>query len=145
MQDVDFTRSFTGGHESGRANGRKKAELQPSGLPVNAVLFIGFTMTTIVVHVKILTGGRERRMPEIVTPEPLGHVLQVAQLIQADRDNRRASGSPSRTNQGQAPKLKERKAGTKKQREITVDELNTAIGRTTASLQDSVLKTTSKR
>jgi hypothetical protein len=72
-------------------------------------------------------------------------VLQVAQLIQADRDNRRASGSPSRTNQGQAPKLKERKAGTKKQREITVDDLNTAIGRTTASLQDLVLKTSSKR
>ncbi|SHL22856.1 hypothetical protein SAMN05192548_10811, partial [Paraburkholderia terricola] len=75
----------------------------------------------------------------------LGHVLQVAQLIQADRDNRRASGSPSRTNQGQAPKPKERKAGTKKQREITVDDLNTAIGRTTVSLQDPVLKTSSRR
>jgi hypothetical protein len=34
------------------------------------VLFIGFTMTTIAVHVKILTGGRERRMAEIVTHEP---------------------------------------------------------------------------
>ncbi len=81
----------------------------------------------------------------VVDHKWLGHVLQVAQLIQADRDNRRASGSPSRTNQGQAPKLKERKAGTKKQREITVDDLNTAIGRTTASLQDLVLKTSSKR
>ncbi|ABE36568.1 Putative transposase [Paraburkholderia xenovorans LB400] len=81
----------------------------------------------------------------VVDHKRLGHVLQVAQLVQADRDNRRASGSPSRTNQGQAPKLKERKAGTKKQREITVGDLNTAIGRTPVSLQDSVLKTSSRR
>ena len=81
----------------------------------------------------------------VVDHKRLGHVLQVAQLIQADRDNRRASGSPSRTNQGQAPKLKERRIGTKKQREITVDDLNTAIGRSTLSLQDSVLTTSSKR
>jgi transposase len=81
----------------------------------------------------------------VVDHKRLGHVLQVAQLVQADRDNRRASGSPSRTNQGQAPKLKERKAGTKKQREITVDDLNTAIGRTTVGLRDSVIKTSSRR
>jgi len=76
----------------------------------------------------------------VVDHKRLGHVLQVAQVIQADRDNRRASGSPS-----QAPKLKERKAGTKKQREITVDDLNTAMGRATVSLQDSVIKTSSRR
>jgi transposase len=81
----------------------------------------------------------------VVDHKRLGQVLQVAQLVQADRDNRRASGSPSRTNQGQAPKLKERKAGTKKQREITVDDLNTAIGRTTVSLRDPVIKTSSRR
>jgi transposase len=81
----------------------------------------------------------------VVDHKRLGHVLQVAQLVQAERDNRRASGSPSRTNQGQAPKLKERKAGTKKQREITVDDLNTAIGRTTVGLRDSVIKTSSRR
>jgi transposase len=81
----------------------------------------------------------------VVDHKRLGHVLQVAQVIQADRDNRRASGSPSRTNRGQAPKLKERKAGTKKQREITIDDLNTAIGITTVSLQDSVIKAPSGR
>ncbi|CAB3744989.1 hypothetical protein LMG27174_07278 [Paraburkholderia rhynchosiae] len=81
----------------------------------------------------------------VVDHKRLGHVLQVAQLVQADRDNRRASGSPSRTNQGQTPKPKERRIGTKKQREITVDDLNTAIGRTTASLHDSVPRTSSKR
>ncbi|WP_407674337.1 hypothetical protein [Paraburkholderia saeva] len=77
----------------------------------------------------------------MVDHKRLGHVLQVAQLIQADRDNRRTSGSRSRTNQGQAPRLKGRRIGTKKQREITVEDLNTAIGKTAASLQDPALKT----
>jgi transposase len=57
----------------------------------------------------------------------LSHALQLAQVIQAQRDDRRASGSPSRTNQGQAPRTKERKAGTKKQRELTLDDLNAAV------------------
>jgi hypothetical protein len=60
----------------------------------------------------------------------LSHALQLAQVIQAQRDDRRASGSPSRTNQGQAPRTKERKAGTKKQRELTLDDLNAAVLRT---------------
>jgi len=60
----------------------------------------------------------------------LSHALQVAQVIQAQRDDRRASGSPSRTNQGEAPRSKERKAGTKKQRELTLDDLNAAVLRT---------------
>jgi transposase len=57
----------------------------------------------------------------------LSHALQLAQVIQAQRDDKRASGSPSRTNQGQAPRTKERKAGTKKQRELTLDDLNAAV------------------
>lgn len=60
----------------------------------------------------------------------LSHALQLAQVIQAQRDDRRASGSPSRTNQGQAPRAKERKAGTKTQRELTLDDLNAAVLRT---------------
>ncbi|NKJ51287.1 hypothetical protein CIC12_32130 [Burkholderia sp. SG-MS1] len=83
-----------------------------------------------------MTGSRR-----FIDHKRLGHVLQIAQLIQADRDNRRASGSASRTNQRQAPRLKERKAGTRKQRKTTVEDLNTAIGRTMASLQDPLLKT----
>ena len=63
----------------------------------------------------------------VVDHKRLGHVLQVAQLMQADRDNRRASGSPSRTNQGAAPRAKQRKAGTKKQREFTADDLSAAV------------------
>jgi hypothetical protein len=60
----------------------------------------------------------------------LSHALQIAQVIQAQRDDRRASGSPSRTNQGEAPRSKERKAGTRKQRELTLDDLNAAVLRT---------------
>ena len=44
----------------------------------------------------------------------------LAQVIQAQRDDRRASGSPSRTNQGEAPRPKERKVGTRKQRELKI-------------------------
>jgi hypothetical protein len=57
----------------------------------------------------------------------LGHALQVAQVLQAERDNRRASGSPSRTNQGLAPRPKERKLGTWTPRELTLERVNAAV------------------
>ncbi|WP_097190899.1 hypothetical protein [Caballeronia arationis] len=53
--------------------------------------------------------------------------MQVAQVLQAERDNRRASGSPSRTNQGEAPRPKERKVGTRTQRELTREQFNAAL------------------
>jgi len=64
----------------------------------------------------------------VVEHKRLGHVLQVAQAIQAQRDNRRISGSPARTNQGQPVRTTERAQGTKKQREFTQDDLNSVIG-----------------
>lgn len=57
----------------------------------------------------------------------LGHALQVAQALQAQRDDRRASGSPSRTNRGLAVERDQRKPGTKKQREFTKADLNEVI------------------
>ena len=43
----------------------------------------------------------------IVDNKRLGHVLQVAQLVQEQRDSRRGRSAPARTNQGRAPtKLK---------------------------------------
>jgi transposase len=63
----------------------------------------------------------------VVEHKRLSHVLQVAQAIQAQRDNRRISGSPARTNQGQPVRAKERAPGTKKQREFTQDDLNGVI------------------
>jgi len=44
----------------------------------------------------------------IIEHKRLSHALQVAQAIQAQRDNRRISGSPSRTNQGQPVRAIER-------------------------------------
>ncbi|CAG4927207.1 ISNCY family transposase ISBcen27 [Paraburkholderia saeva] len=75
----------------------------------------------------------------VVDNKRLGHTLQMAQVIQAQRDDRRASGSPSRTNQGEAPRPKERKVGTRKQRELTREELNEAILRTAGTRVGSVL------
>ena len=63
----------------------------------------------------------------VVEHKRLSHVLQVAQAIQAQRDNRRASGSPSRTNQGQPVRAKERLPGTKKQREFTQADVEHVI------------------
>ncbi|SIT51024.1 transposase [Paraburkholderia piptadeniae] len=55
----------------------------------------------------------------VVEHKRLAHVLQVAQAVQAQRDNRRASGSPSRTNQGIEVRKPGRPPGTRKQREVT--------------------------
>ncbi|WP_183082032.1 hypothetical protein [Paraburkholderia sp. BL23I1N1] len=56
-----------------------------------------------------------------------GHALQVAQALQAQRDDRRASGSPSRTNRGLAAERDRRKPGTKKQREFTKADVDEVI------------------
>ena len=63
----------------------------------------------------------------VIEHKRLGHALQLAQVLQAQRDNRRASGSPSRTNRGVAVRDKERPPGTKKQREFTNEDLNAAL------------------
>jgi transposase len=76
----------------------------------------------------------------VVEHKRLGHVLLVAQQVQLERDNRRASGSPSRTNQGAAPRSHHAPAGTKKLRAITTDDLNAAIARTAGTRAGSVLK-----
>ncbi|KVT41313.1 ISNCY family transposase [Burkholderia ubonensis] len=63
----------------------------------------------------------------VVEHKRLSHVLQVAQVLQEQRDNRRASGSPSRTNQGIAVRKPERLPGTKKQREFTQADVDGVI------------------
>jgi len=63
----------------------------------------------------------------IVEHKRLAHVLQVAQALQAQRDDRRAAGSPSRTNHGVPVQGKEPVPGTKKQREFTQADLNEVI------------------
>jgi hypothetical protein len=63
----------------------------------------------------------------VIEHKRLGHVLQVAQAIQAQRDNRRISGSPARTSQGQPVRATERTPGTKKQREFTKADIDEVI------------------
>ncbi|SEA77289.1 ISNCY family transposase [Paraburkholderia sartisoli] len=63
----------------------------------------------------------------VIEHKRLGHALQVAQALQAQRDDRRASGSPSRTNRGLAAERDQRKLGTKKQREFTQADVDEVI------------------
>lgn len=63
----------------------------------------------------------------VIEHKRLGHALQVAQALQAQRDDRRASGSPSRTNRGQAVQSDQRRPGTKKQREFTKADVDGVI------------------
>jgi transposase len=72
------------------------------------------------------------KLPEIdqgavVEHKRLGPALQLAQAMQAQRDNRRVSGSPSRTNRGVAVRKPVAPPGTKKARAFTQAELNEAI------------------
>ncbi|WP_024905515.1 ISNCY family transposase [Robbsia andropogonis] len=66
----------------------------------------------------------------VVENKRLGHALLIAQTMQENRDNRRASGSPSRTNQGQAPRSKHAEPGTKTQRAMGRKDINDAIEKT---------------
>jgi hypothetical protein len=63
----------------------------------------------------------------IVEHKRLSHALELAQMMQAQRDNRRASGSPSRTHRGVEVRKPQRLPGTKKQREFTRDDIDQAI------------------
>jgi transposase len=63
----------------------------------------------------------------VIEHKRLGHALQVAQALQAQRDDRRASGSPSRTNRGLPVDPDQPRPGTKKQREFTRADMNGVI------------------
>ena len=61
----------------------------------------------------------------IVENKRLGHVLAIAQRVQAQRDNRRIHTTPSRTLSGQAPRQGSEPAapGIKHQRRLNADDL----------------------
>lgn len=63
----------------------------------------------------------------IVENKRLGHVLQIAQLVQAQRDNRRSSNAPSRAHLGQGAKQKKAQPGTKTQRQINETDVERII------------------
>jgi Homeodomain-like domain len=71
---------------------------------------------------------------EIVDNKRLGHVLRVAQVVQAQRDNRVVTG-PSTAHRSNGHYVPRRKArGTKTQRQLNADDLEKAL--TTAALGD---------
>ncbi|MEM5387806.1 ISNCY family transposase [Paraburkholderia phymatum] len=80
----------------------------------------------------------------VIEHKRLGHALRVAQALQAQRDNRRVSGSPSRTNRGAAVRKPVPLPGTKKQREVTLEDWNAAVMGTHRNPGGSVLKTPSR-
>jgi hypothetical protein len=63
----------------------------------------------------------------IVENKRLGHALKVAQLIQAQRDDRRCGGTPSRTNSGAKPRLARAEVGKKRPSKFTLDDLDAAV------------------
>jgi transposase len=63
----------------------------------------------------------------IVEHKRLGHALQIAQMMQAQRDSRRIAAAPSRTNLGAAVRSPNPAPGTKKPREFTQADLNQTI------------------
>ncbi len=75
---------------------------------------------------------RYDRLPQvdtaaIVENKRLSLALQAAMVIRAQRDSRRKSSSPSRTNQGQAPYSRTALPGTKRSRQFTTEDLNLAV------------------
>lgn len=75
------------------------------------------------------------RLPEvdqgaIVDNKRLGHVLQVAQIVQEQRDSRRGRSAPARTNQGHTAVKLKATTGAKAQRALDENDLAKAISRT---------------
>ncbi|WP_298235635.1 ISNCY family transposase [uncultured Azohydromonas sp.] len=63
----------------------------------------------------------------VVEHKRLSHALQVAQLLQAQRDDRRAASTPSRTHAGAPVRQSKPAPGTKRSQRFTVDDLHSAI------------------
>jgi transposase len=72
------------------------------------------------------------RLPEvsqgaIVENKRLGHVLQIAQLVQAERDSRRSQSAPARTHRGLPRATKKAEPGKKRQRALDATDMEMAI------------------
>lgn len=63
----------------------------------------------------------------IVECKRLAHVLELAQAVQAQRDNRSIGTAPSRTHRGAQVRTPRRASGTKKQRELTQQDLEATM------------------
>jgi hypothetical protein len=65
----------------------------------------------------------------IVENKRLGYVLEIVQLVQQQRDNRRSHSAPAHTNLGLPVKKAKAAPGSKVQRKINVQGLEQAIGK----------------
>ncbi|MDW3689276.1 helix-turn-helix domain-containing protein, partial [Cupriavidus sp. CV2] len=63
----------------------------------------------------------------IVENKRLGHVLRVAQEMQAKRDSRRSAGAPARTNSGTPPRPHKAAPGKKPQRQLNATDLHAVL------------------
>jgi len=68
----------------------------------------------------------------VIENKRLGHALKVAQLIQAQRDDRRCGSMPSRTNSGPKPRLPRAEIGKKRSSKFTLDDMNAAVRKKSA-------------
>ena len=68
----------------------------------------------------------------IVDNKRLGHVLQIAQMMQEQRDSRRGRSAPARTNQGHPSVQLKAAPGTKSQRALDANDLAQSIVKTNA-------------
>ena len=76
----------------------------------------------------------------IVENKRLGHVLKIVQEVQKKRDSRRGLSTPARTNIGAAPVRLKRIPGTKSARNLNMDDLVEAIGKTPFKTETIVMK-----
>ncbi|HTJ92396.1 MAG TPA: ISNCY family transposase, partial [Pararobbsia sp.] len=65
----------------------------------------------------------------VIDHKRLGHALQVAQAMQAQRDDRRTQQAPSRTNRGEAVREHLNREGRKTSRAMTDDDFKAALER----------------
>jgi hypothetical protein len=78
----------------------------------------------------------------VVDNKRLGHALQLAQAMQAQRDDRRAVGSPSRTNRGEPARAHHTLEGRKTSRAMTDEDFKAALARTAPQWNTRIAKQT---
>jgi hypothetical protein len=86
--------------------------------------------TALLYPIASTTGSRDVDQGAEIDNKRLGHILALSRQVQTERDNRRISGSPSRTNQGEPVKPKMRANNTRKPRELKQIDLDAMILRT---------------
>jgi len=83
-------------------------------------------------------------MAEVVDSKRLGRVLEVAAVLQAQRDTRHRSNTPSRTHVGEAPHQKHAQPGIKLASQLSQTDLNAATAQVCKAKKDSATQSASE-